>query len=459
MPIFTRRSRIPAPAEEVFAWHARPGAFERLTPPWQSVEIVERSGGIEDGARVVLRLRAGPFSRTWVAEHWDYAPGRQFRDRQLKGPFARWDHTHRIEPDGDAACYLEDRIDYALPLGPLGAVCGGAFTRRTLDRLFTYRHTVTRQDMVAHAAAQGGSPMHIAVTGSSGLLGSALVSFLAGGGHRLTRLVRSPATAGAAEIEWNPQAGRLEPSSLEGLDGFVHLAGENIAAGRWTAGQKARIRDSRINSTRLLSETLAKLSRPPKVLVCASAIGFYGDRGADLMSEDSPAGSGFLAEVCEAWEAASQPARDAGIRTVLLRIGVVLSPAGGALARLLLPFRLGAGGVIGSGDQYWSWIGLDDVIGAIHHALIHDALEGAVNAVAPQPVTNRVFTTTLGTVLGRPTLVPLPGFAARLVLGEMADALLLASTRVEPARLLASGYSFRQPELEGALRHCLGKQG
>ena len=455
MPIFIHRSRIPAPAEEVFAWHARPGAFERLTPPWQSVEVVERSGGIKDGARVVLRLRVGPFSRTWVAEHWDYVPGRQFRDRQLQGPFARWDHTHRIEPDGDAACYLEDRIDYALPLGRLGAMCGGAFTRRTLDRLFTYRHTVTQQDMVA----QGGLPMHIAVTGSSGLLGSALVSFLAGGGHRLTRLVRSSATAGAAEIEWNPQAGRLEPNSLEGLDGFVHLAGENIASGRWTARQKARIRDSRINSTRLLSETLATLSRPPKVLVCASAIGFYGDRGADLMSEDSPAGSGFLAEVCEAWEAASQPARDAGIRTVLLRIGVVLSPAGGALARMLLPFRLGAGGVIGSGDQYWSWIGLDDVIGAVHHALIHDTLEGAVNAVAPQPVTNRVFTTTLGTVLGRPTLVPLPGFAARLALGDMADALLLASTRVEPGRLLASGYSFRQPELEGALRHCLGKHG
>lgn len=457
MPIFTRRSRIPAPAEAVFNWHARLGTLERLTPPWQPVEIVERSGGIENGARVVLRLRVGPFSQTWIAEHRDYEHGRQFCDRQVDGPFARWDHIHRIEPDGDAACYLEDRINYTLPLGPLGAVCGGAFTRRTLDRLFTYRHTITQQDVLAHAATKGDSPMHIAVTGASGLLGSALLPFLTGGGHRLTRLVRSATTAGAAEIAWNPQAGQLEPGGLEGLDGVVHLAGENIAVGRWTAGQKARIRDSRVNSTRLLSETLAQLSRPPKVLVCASAVGFYGDRGADLMAEDSPAGRGFLAEVCEAWEAASQPARDAGIRTVLLRIGVVLSPVGGALARMLLPFRLGAGGVIGTGDQYWSWIGLDDVVGAIHHALITDRLEGAVNAVAPQPVTNREFTKTLGRVLSRPTFVPLPEFAARLALGEMADALLLASARVEPARLLASGYTFRHPELEGALRHCLGK--
>lgn len=457
MPTFTHRSRIPAPAEAVFRWHARPGAFERLVPPWQPVELVERSGGIENGARVVLRLRLGPFSRTWVAEHLDYEADRQFRDRQVRGPFARWEHTHRVEPDGDAACYLEDRIDYALPFGPLGAVCGGALTRRSLDRLFTYRHTMTRQDMLAHTATQGGVPMHIAVTGASGLLGSALLSFLSGGGHRLTRLVRPGATAGAAAIEWDPQTGRLEAGALEGLDGVVHLAGENIAAKRWTAGQKVRIRDSRVAPTRLLSETLAKLSRPPKVLVCASAIGLYGDRGAELMAEDSPAGSGFLAEVCEAWEAASQAARDAGIRTVLLRIGVVLSPAGGALARMLLPFRLGTGGVIGTGEQYWSWIGLDDVVGAIHHALLTATLEGPVNAVAPQPVTNREFTKTLGRVLSRPTLLPLPGFAARLALGEMADDLLLSSTRVEPARLLASGYSFRHPELEGALRHCLGK--
>ena len=460
MPVFIRRSRIPAPAQDVFQWHARPGAFERLNPPWESVEIVERSGGIENGARVVLRIRLGPFSQRWVAEHRDYEEGRQFRDVQVSGPFARWDHTHRIEPEGESACRLEDRIEYALPFGWLGDLGGGALTRSKLERMFTYRHMVTQQDMAAHAAAKavtGGKPMKIAVTGASGLVGSALVPFLTTGGHEVVRFVRSRPQSDGSEIEWDPQAGTLDATALEGLDAVVHLAGENIAAGRWTEAQKARIRDSRVHSTRLLCETLAKLSQPPKVLVCASAIGYYGDRGEEMMREDSPAGSGFLADVCKVWEAATEPAAQKGIRTALLRIGVVLSPAGGALAKMLLPFKMGVGGVIGRGDQYWSWIGLDDVVGAIHHALATDGLVGPVNVVAPQPATNREFTKILGKVLGRPTIFPLPAVAARLTLGEMADALLLASTRVEPAQLLASGYAFRHPDLESALRHYLGK--
>ncbi len=299
--------------------------------------------------------------------------------------------------------------------------------------------------------------MYIAVTGASGLVGSALVPFLTTGGHRVVRVVRSAPKPGDDAVQWEPQAGQLDPASLEGLDAVVHLAGENIAAGRWTAEQKARIRDSRVKSTGLLCETLAKLSQPPKVVVGASAIGLYGNRGDETLQEDSPAGSGFLAEVCQAWEAAAQPASQAGIRTVLLRIGVVLSPAGGALAKMLLPFKMGVGGVMGSGNQYWSWIGVDDVVGVIHHALMTDGLEGAVNVVAPQPATNKEFTKTLGRVLGRPTLFPLPGFAVRLALGEMADDLLLASARVVPSKLVATGYTFRQPELEGALRHLLGK--
>ncbi len=277
------------------------------------------------------------------------------------------------------------------------------------------------------------------------------------GGHRVTRLVRSTPRPGHDQIAWDPVAARIDVSTLEGLDAVVHLAGDNIAAGRWNAAKKARIRDSRVQGTRLLCETLAQLDQPPKVVVCASAIGYYGDRGDQWLREQSTAGTDFLADVCQAWEAATEPAHTRGIRVVKLRFGVILSPAGGALAAMLLPFQAGAGGVIGSGRQYMSWVALDDVVGAIYHALMTETLDGPVNVVSPQPVTNREYTQTLGRVLRRPTLVPLPDFAARLAFGEMADALFLASARVEPTRLIESGYAFNYPELEPALRHLLGK--
>jgi uncharacterized protein (TIGR01777 family) len=238
-------------------------------------------------------------------------------------------------------------------------------------------------------------------------------------------------------------------------DAVVHLAGENIASARWTERQKARIRDSRVKATGLLCNLLARYSPPPKALVCASAIGYYGDRGDEILKEESAPGSGFLSDVCREWEAATQPAVERGIRVVNLRIGMVLSALGGGLAKMLTPFKLGAGGVMGSGRQYMSWIAVDDLVDAIHFALTHESLRGPANAVAPSPVTNREFTRTLGRVLSRPTPFPMPAFAARLAFGEMADALLLASTRVQPARLLASGFTFRYPDLEGALRHLL----
>lgn len=297
--------------------------------------------------------------------------------------------------------------------------------------------------------------MNILVTGSTGLVGSALVPFLTTGGHRVLRLVRGT-PRNDDEIAWNPEKGEIDLAKLEGLDAVVHLAGENIATGRWTAAKKARIHDSRVNGTRLLSEALSKLSRKPRVLVCASAIGFYGDRGDDVMIENSEPGSSFLCNVCRDWEAATEPARQAGIRVVNLRIGVVLTPRGGALEKMLLPFKLCAGGVVGGGKQFWSWIALDDLVGAIHHAITHDELSGPVNAVSPEPVTNHDFTKTLGRVLGRPTVVPMPAFAVRLLLGEMGEELLLASTRVVPSRLQATGYQFRCPTLDGALHHLLG---
>ncbi|MCZ6676268.1 MAG: TIGR01777 family oxidoreductase [Candidatus Poribacteria bacterium] len=297
--------------------------------------------------------------------------------------------------------------------------------------------------------------MNILITGSTGLIGSALVPSLITDDHRVTRLVRSKPLPGEAEVHWNPEAGEIDTDSFKAFKAVVHLAGENIAGGRWTAERKARIRDSRVQGTRLLSESLANLTQPPKVLVCASAIGYYGDRGEEILNEESPSGTGFLPEVCREWETATEPATQSGIRVVHLRFGVVLSAAGGALAKMLFPFRLGVGGRIGSGRQYMSWIALDDGAGAIRHALITDTLEGPVNVVAPHPVTNREFTKILGRVLGRPTVFPMPAFAARLALGEMAEALLLSSARVEPARLLATGYEFHYPELEAALQHLL----
>jgi uncharacterized protein (TIGR01777 family) len=298
--------------------------------------------------------------------------------------------------------------------------------------------------------------MRVVVTGSTGLIGSALIPSLTAAGHSVTRLVRSKPKDGGAAIGWDPIAGTIDTTGLEGHDGVVHLAGENIA-GRWTAAKKARIRDSRVRGTRLLAEALATLKQPPKVLVCASAMGYYGDRGDQLLREDDGSGTDFLAEVCREWEAAARPAADKGIRVVHLRTAIVLSAKGGALQQMLTPFKLGAGGRIGSGRQYWSWIAIDDLVGVFLHALTTETLSSAVNTASPQSVTNREFTKTLGRVLRRPTIFPVPAFAAKLALGEMAEALLLSSARLDVGKLLASGYEFRYPNLEEALRYVLSK--
>ena len=299
--------------------------------------------------------------------------------------------------------------------------------------------------------------MQILISGSSGLVGSALIPFLLEKGHKVSRLVRHPPKTGAQEIQWDPDAGTIDLTKLEGIEGVVHLAGDPIAAGRWTPEKKARIRDSRVKGTRILAESLARLQRPPKVMACASAIGYYGNRENEILEETSAPGTGFLAEVGQQWEKAAEPAAQRGIRVVNLRFGIVLSPRGGALKMMMVPFKMGMGGNLGSGKQVMSWVAIEDVIGAIHHALTTEGIRGPVNVVAPHPVTNGEFTKTLGSVLRRPTFFPVPALAARLLFGELADEALLASARVEPARLLGSGYSFRYPELEGALRHLLTK--
>jgi uncharacterized protein (TIGR01777 family) len=312
--------------------------------------------------------------------------------------------------------------------------------------------TASASDRLAGFADQG--PLRIAVTGATGLIGQQLCAVLDAGGHTVLRLVRHGPSR-PSDVAWDPAVGAIDAAAIDGVDAVIHLAGEPVSE-RWTAEHKRAILHSRVAGTGLLARTLAGLPRPPRVLVSASAVGFYGDGGDRVLDESSPQGTDFLAAVAAQWEEAAAPARDRGIRVVHPRFGVVLSPRGGALAKLLPPFRLGAGGKLGSGQQWMSWVALEDVIGALHFLLFTASLAGPVNVVAPAPVTNEEFSRTLARVLGRPALATVPPFVLRLMFGEMADTMLLAGQRAMPAVLEAAGFRFGHSDLEAALRFELG---
>ncbi len=455
---FVKQCVIKAPVDQVFNWHIRPGALERLSPPWDPLELVSYTGDIKSGATVVMRLKSGllPMKIKWVAKHGRYEQNRLFENRQLKGPLAYWVHLHRFSRAGQAACLLEDKIEYALPFHPLGSFFGHALIRKKLERIFRFRHAVTRMDIADHLRFKRG-PLTLLITGSGGFLGSALVPFLTGGGHRVIRMVRTKAAAGRDTLFWDPLSEHLDLEAIGKIDAVIHLAGENIAQGRWSAEKKNKIIKSRVRGTTLLARALTRLPEPPEVLICASAIGYYGNRGTAWMTEQSDQGNNFISKVCGKWEQSTAPAAEKGIRTVLLRIGIALSPSGGALQKFLLPFQFGLGGKLGSGNQYMSWIHRDDVLGAIYHVLDRRDIKGPVNVVAPDPVTNYTFVNTLGRVLTRPCFFSVPESAIRVMFGEMGREIPLSSTRVSPDRLMESGYRFRYPVLEGALRHLLGR--
>lgn len=454
--IFSRSVRIERPAAEVFAWHERRGALARLCPPWERIELVEATGGVRDGARVTVRSKVGPVWTTWRVEHRDYVAGEQFRDVQVAGPFARWEHLHRVTAEGPAACVLTDEIVYRLPGGSLGRAVAGGFTRRKLEAMFAWRHARTKADLELTSHYGVVPPMRILIAGGSGFVGRALGPFLETQGHEVVRLVRRRPTLDG-EVFWDPALGQIDLAALRPIDAVINLSGENVGAGRWTRARQEAILRSRIDTTKTLVKAITGLPRRPKVLVNASAVGFYGERGDEELTEASDIGIGFLPEVCLIWETHAEGAARAGIRTAMMRFGVVLSPAGGALAKMLPPFRLGLGGRIGTGRQWMSWVGLDDAVGAIYHALVDPRCAGPVNIVAPEAVTNAHFAATLGRVLRRPAVLPVPAGVLRLAFGEMADAALLASTRAVPARLQETGYAFRQPTLEAALRAGLGR--
>jgi uncharacterized protein (TIGR01777 family) len=450
--VFECSVSLPVPAARAMAWHERPGALVRLTPPWERVEIIHHPGNLRDGSRAELRSRWGLLWLPWSVEHYGYEKGRQFCDRQMAGPFAQWEHQHLFEDDGAGGCVLTERIHYRLPGGPLGRLARG-HVRRRLERLFAYRHEVTRTDLALPRASRG----RVLVSGASGLLGRMLVPFLQTQGWQVDRLVRRSARA-ADEIEWIPTSGLVHWPVNYYCDAVIHLAGENLAGGRWNSTRRAVLHQSRIAGTRTLVDALGQLARPPRVLLSASAIGYYGDRGEEPMNEDSASGTGFLADLCAEWEGQAQEAERLGLRVVCLRTGIVLTQEGGALAKLLPLYRIGLGGPLGRGDMWQSWIGREDWLRVVRLALVDDSLHGSVNLVTPEPLRQRDWARTLGRVLCRPAAVPTPPTLLRLLYGELADEALLASVRVKPGVLLNRGFEFLHPSLENALRHVLGRQ-
>ncbi len=450
--IVERTTRIECPVEEVWQWHTRPGAFERLTPPWEKVRLLERTGGIENGARVVLEVKAGPVHFRWVAVHRDVVEGSRFVDVQESGPFATWAHEHEMTADGPGWTIMRDCVTCEPPLGSAGSFFSAPVIRHRLERTLRYRHATLAADLAAHA---GITPRRFVVSGATGMIGSALVPFLTTGGHQVTRLVRrSPAPGDAL---WDPDRGTIDASVLSGADAVINLAGANVAGGRWTAERKQYLIDSRVRPAGLLAQVIARSAPRPPVFVSVSASGFYGDRGDEPLGDEAPPGAGFFPSLAQAWEGAADQAIAAGVRVAHPRFGIVLSPAGGALGKLLLPFRAGLGGRAGNGRQWFGWSSIDDAVSLLYLAAINPHVRGAFNAVAPAPSRNSDLARTLGRVLERPALIPVPAAALKLLFGEMAEATLLASARVLPELLQEYHFHHRHMHLEAALRHVLGR--
>jgi uncharacterized protein (TIGR01777 family) len=454
---FHYRSSFPVPVEDLFGWHERPAALERLNTPWAPFTVVHSSRSIHNGSTVSLRIPVvGPVSVPLRVVHEGYQRGVQFQDRQVAGPFRSWLHTHRFSSTAPNSSVLDDIISYALPsfLPRLDPVISAAESE--LLRTFWYRHQILARDIEHPLPSR---PLTVGITGSSGLVGSSLMPFLSMRGHRLVPIVRASISAPDGQFSqarWNPSTGELDTKSLEGIDALVHLAGESIAQLPWTKDRKDRIRSSRVGGTARLVEAIRRMKNPPSTVIMASAIGLYGANRSDIVNEESERGDGFLADVVQEWEAAASDFAALGTRVVFLRFGVILSARGGLLSTVLPPFKGGLGGPLGSGEQRMNWISIEDGVRLIESALTDPLYSGAYNAVSPSSVTNREFTKTLGSLLHRPTLFRLPAALLRATLGEAANELMLATTKVVSSRLSDRGFVFLDDTIESCLRLQLG---
>ena len=457
MPIFEKSTPLPASAAAVFAYHATPGAFSRLSPPFERGTIVVPLPALVDGAVAEFDVGVGPAKLRWVALHSEVKDGSDggvagFVDTMQRGPFSSWRHEHIFQPVDDDNSILIDRITWtSLP----GA---GLVVPARLERMFGYRHAVTRDDLQLQRDLGHPARRVVGVTGASGLIGSELVALLQVLGHEVRRFVRveTGATAKPGEIAWTPATGAVDVDAAAGLDAVVHLAGENIADGRLTDEKLARLRSQRVDQTQLLLQTLSTMKTPPTVVVGASAVGYYGDRGDEVLTDDSAAGDGYLAAFCVDWQnAVLHTPPSPPWRAVSARVGIVLSSEGGALGKVLPLFQMGMGGPLGDGKNWMPAIGVDDMAGVIVRALFDDRLTDVVNAVGPTPLKNADYTRALGKVLHRPALLPVPRFALQIAVGKLADD-VLASCRAHPQRLTEIGHRFRHKDVEHALRHLLG---
>lgn len=458
MARYTHRTIVPFDRDTVFGWHERPGALVRLTPPGLAKVESEPSDGLRDGSRATVKalapLTMGAAGLRMVAEHRGFRPPEAFEDVQAKGPLRSWHHRRQFSEIAEGTA-IEEQIDFEVPGPRVARAAPEAVIKRGLRRGFDYRARQLVDDLRFHDEHQTG-PRRIVVAGSTGLVGTQLVALLGGGGHEVVRLVRGTPEPG--EIGWDVNAGEIDVDGIRAADVVIHLGGTPIA-GRFTEKHKRDVLESRVRSTRLLAQTLADLATDGKqrTSICASATGYYGaDRGDEVLTEDSAPGDDFLAEVCQQWEAACEPARQAGVRVVNVRTGIVQSGGGGQLALQQPLFELGLGGRLGDGQQWMPWITVDDLAGLYAHIALTDGLSGPVNASAPEPVRNADYTRALAGVLHRPALLPVPSIGPRLLLGdEGAREFALAGQRMSAQRALDWGYRFRHEDLRAGLTHVL----
>lgn len=451
---FRYKTHVDENVHNTYTWHTRDGALQRLLPPWQQITLLHKSGGIAPGGKVLLKMGLGPFSMLWESHHIEEQPEVMFHDIQAQGPFAYFSHTHSFSGIGNQT-RIDDTLDYRLPGHRFLPKAVTAYAENEFTRMFRYRETMLKHDLALHKRYSG-QKLRILISGASGVLGRKLVPMLTTGGHEVYRLVRRPIRDNKTEFFWDPEKGLIDIGSTPQLDAVIHLAGEYIGLKRWSSEGQARVMNSRRNGTQLLAEALVRLPQRPKVFLSASAIGIYGDCGSDWVTETRPIGQGFVPDVCREWEKPTEVAEQAGIRTILMRLGIGLTATGGALPHLLSTRPLGLFRHFGNGRHFISWVSAEDMIAAMLHCLHTESIRGPVNIAAPDPSTNTEVMQTLAAATKSRFLPSIPAGLLRWCYGPMADELILSSCRISSAKLQSTGFTYSFPSLHQVITHELG---